>query len=94
MENDRALVRRLGSTRVAIMRADSSVVPPCPGCAYTRSHRSKRRPWERLLRLRAYQCTACSCRFSRVDGDAEPWRTLRIWMVARFRRPMDCANAE
>ena len=79
MEDDSSVVRGLASTRVAFIRADNSMVPPCPGCAYTRPHRSRRRPWERLLRLRAFRCTVCSRRFSKVDGDAEPWRTLRIW---------------
>jgi hypothetical protein len=94
MENDGTLVRGLTSTRVATMRADSSIAPPCPGCAYARSHRTRRRPWERLLRLRAFWCTVCSCRFSRVDGDAEPWRTLRIWVFARFRTPIDCTSVK
>jgi hypothetical protein len=90
MENDRTLVGDLASAPVGIMRRDSSIVPPCPGCAYAHSHRSRRHPWERLLRLRAFQCTVCSRRFSRMDGDAEPWRTLKGRIIDRFRRPADC----
>jgi DNA-directed RNA polymerase subunit RPC12/RpoP len=65
----------------------NSIVAACPACAFARSHRSKRQFWERISGLRAFRCTVCSHRFSKMDRDAEPWRTLgkrmagaRTWM--------------
>ena len=65
----------------------NSIVAACPACAFARSHRSKRQLWERIFGLRAFRCTVCSHRFSKMDRDAEPWRTLgrqmagaRTWM--------------
>jgi hypothetical protein len=60
--------------------------PACPRCASACSYRTKRRPWERLLGLRAFRCTLCSRRFAKMNRDAEPWRSLRIGRVELVRR--------
>ena len=59
----------------------NSIVAACPACAFARSHRSKRQFWERISGLRAFRCTVCSHRFSKMDRDAEPWRTLNRKMA-------------
>jgi hypothetical protein len=58
-------------------RAAKALGPACPRCTCTCSYRTKRRPWERLLGLRAFRCTVCSRRFAKVNREAEPWRSLR-----------------
>jgi hypothetical protein len=39
------------------------VTPACGKCGHPYLQRSRRRSWERLLRVRAFRCCACSHRF-------------------------------
>ena len=41
----------------------------CAKCGHPYSQRSRRRPWERIFRVRAFRCGACSHRFLiAIDG--------------------------
>ena len=54
----------------------------CPNCDFTDVRLSKRRTWERVLRLRALRCVACYHRFLCRDDSAGPWSvgTILLWM--------------
>jgi hypothetical protein len=67
--------------------ANKAVQRTCPRCACTCSYRTKRRPWERLLGLRAFRCTVCSRRFAKVNREAEPWRSLSKSRFELIRAP-------
>ena len=53
----------------------------CPKCGFADVRLSKRRTWERVLRLRAYRCVACYHRFLSTD-DTCTWsaRKVLLWI--------------
>ena len=57
------------------------MVNRCPKCGFDDVRLSKRRTWERFLRLRAYRCVACYHRFLSTD-DTCPWsaRKVLLWL--------------
>jgi ribosomal protein L37AE/L43A len=55
----------------------------CPKCGGVHVYRSKRRLWERVLRLRAFRCIICARRFSATDENTGIWRAVKGWTSAR-----------
>jgi hypothetical protein len=50
----------------------------CPKCGFADVRLSKRRTWERILRLRALRCVACYHRFLTPDEGG-------LWSLSRGR---------